>query len=305
MRKRLLIGTRGSKLALVQTEQILEMIRKLEPDMKYEIVPIRTKGDKLHDLGNTAVEGKSMFTKEIEEALLSSKVDVAIHSMKDLTTDLPEGLAIAGVPKRVDARDVLVARNGTPFKELQRGARIGTSSSRRRAQLLGARKDLEMVEMSGNVDTRLRKLEQGEYDAIILAAAGLLRLGLDGKVTEYLSMDLMLPAVGQGAIAIQARENDQETKNLVSPLDHEPTRRAILAERAFARKLGADCHNPIAAHAEVESGRLTLDGLVATPDGQQIVRSQITSESPNPEKVGEDLAELLLSKGAATILEVA
>lgn len=305
MRKRLLIGTRGSKLALVQTEQVLELMRKLEPDMKYEIVPIRTKGDKLHDLGNTAVEGKSMFTKEIMEALLSAEVDVAIHSMKDLTADLPEGLAIAAVPKRVDARDVLVARNGTLFKELQRGARIGTSSSRRRAQLLAVRKDLEMVEMRGNVDTRLRKLEQGEYDGIILAAAGLLRLGLDGKVTEYLSMDLMLPAVGQGAIAIQVRENDQETKNLVSRLDHEQTRRAIQAERAFARKLGADCHNPIAAHAEVESGRLTMDGLVATPDGQQIVRSQITSESPNPEKVGEELAELLLSEGAATILEVA
>ena len=305
MRKRLFIGTRGSKLALVQTEQVLEMMRKLEPDVKYEIVPIRTKGDKLHDLGNTAVEGKSMFTKEIEEALLSAKVDVAIHSMKDLTTDLPEGLVIAAVPRRVDARDVLVARSGIMFKELQSGARIGTSSSRRRAQILAARKDLEMVEMRGNVDTRLRKLESGEYDAIVLAAAGLLRLGLDGKVTEYLSMDLMLPAVGQGAIAIQARENDQETKNLVSPLDHEPTRSAIEAERAFARKLGADCHNPVAAHAEVESGRLTLDGLVATPDGQQIVRSQIMSDSLNAEQVGEELAELLLSKGAATILEVA
>lgn len=305
MRKRLLIGTRGSQLALVQTEQVVEMMREVEPDMKYEIVPIHTKGDKLHDLGSTAVEGKSLFTKEIEEALLRSEVDIAIHSMKDLTTDLPKGLVIAAVPKRVDARDVLVTRNGTRFKELQSGSRIGTSSSRRRAQLLAARRDLEIVDMRGNVDTRLRKLEQGDYDGIILAAAGLLRLGLDKKVTEYLSTDLMLPAVGQGSIAIQARENDQETRKLVSRLEDEPTRRAIQAERAFARKLGADCHNPVAAHAEVESGRLTIDGLVATPDGQRIVRSQITSVSVRAEQVGEELAELLLSKGAATILEVA
>lgn len=305
MKERLLIGTRGSQLALAQTNQIIEALKKVKRQYRYENVVIRTQGDRMHDLGSTAVEGKSLFTKEIEEALAEGRIDIAVHSMKDLTTELPAGLVIAAVPERANPRDVLISRNNTKFEKLPGGAQVGTSSSRRRAQLLAARGDLEIVEMHGNVDTRLHKLAKGEYDAIVLAAAGIIRLGLEKHATEFLSTDLMLPAVGQGALAVQCRDEDTETKDLLSNIDHKETRRAVAAERAFARRLGADCRTPIAAYAQAESGELAIDGMVASQNGRLTVRSRIVSKDPDPEKVGVELADALLNKGAAIILEAA
>lgn len=305
MKQRILIGTRGSSLALAQTNQILDSLRKVAPNLRYEVIPIKTKGDKMHDVGTAAVEGKNLFTKEIEESLIEGKVDMAVHSMKDLTTDLPAGLVIAAVPERINPHDVLVSRNRKKFEQLPARSRVGTSSARRKAQLLAARGDLEILDMHGNVDTRLRKLESGEYDAIVLAAAGLIRLGLEKHATEFLSTKVMLPAVGQGALAVQSRENDSEIRDLLSQIDYKPTRRAVEAERAFARKLGADCRTPIAAYARFEDGKLAMEGLVAAPDGKMLVRSRIISNNPDAEKVGEELAESLLKKGAGIVLEAA
>lgn len=305
MRTRVLVGTRGSPLALAQANQVIQLLRKSAPNVRYEVIPIRTKGDKMHDVGRTAVEGKSLFTKEIEDSLLNRRVDVAIHSMKDLTTDLQKGLTVAAVPERANALDVLVSRDRRKFSELPGSARMGTSSPRRRAQLLAARGDLKVVEMHGNVDTRLHKLASGEYDAIVLAAAGLIRLGLEKSVTEILPIDIMLPAVGQGAVAIQSRDDDEEIISLFSRIDHQPTRLAVEAERAFARRLGAGCRTPIAAYARFEPKGLAIDGLVAAPSGRMLVRSRIVSDKLNPERVGEELADALLSKGAAVILEAA
>jgi len=305
MKRRILVGTRGSSLALAQTSHVVESLRKLEPSVQYQVVPIKTRGDKMHDVGTTAVEGKSLFTKEIEDSLIKGQVDMAVHSMKDLTTDLPTGLVIAAVPERANPRDVLISRDKKKFEQLPGRARVGTSSARRKAQLLAARGDLEIVDMHGNVDTRLRKLEKGEYDAIVLAAAGLIRLGLGKHATEFLSTEVVLPAVGQGALAIQSRDGDSEMRDLLSHLDHKPTRRAIEAERAFARRLSANCRTPIAAYARLEDGKLAIDGMVASPTGKLLVRSRIISDNPDAGKVGEELAESLLEKGAEIVLEAA
>jgi hydroxymethylbilane synthase len=305
MRTPIRIGTRGSQLALAQTKQVVDALRRVQNGVQYEVVPIRTKGDKLQELAGSAIEGKSVFTTEIEEALVKSRVDIVVHSMKDLSTDMAAGILIGAVPERSNPRDVLISRGKVKFQQLQGGARVGTSSARRKAQLLAARGDLQVIEMHGNVDARLRKLERGECEAIVLAAAGLERLGLEKHVTEFLSTEIMLPAVGQGALAVQCREDDNEVRETLSHIDHAPTRRAVEAERAFARKLGADCRTPIAAYAKAESGNLTIEGMIASPSGRLLVRSRVASENPNAESVGEELADSLLKKGAASILEAA
>jgi len=302
MKQHLRIGTRGSSLALAQTKEIVDSLKKIAPHVRCEVVSIKTQGDKMHDTGTVRVEGKSLFTKEIEDSLIQGEVDLAVHSMKDLTTDIPQGLLIAAVPERVNPRDVLISRS-RKFQQLEGGARIGTSSVRRKAQLLAARSDLEIVEMHGNIDTRLRKLEKGDCDALVLAAAGLIRLGLDGRVTEFLSPNVMLPAVGQGALAVQSREDDAEIRTLLSKLDHGSTHSAIEAERGFARRLGANCQTPIAAYARLESGKLIIDGMVAAASGKLVLRGRLVSDSPTPEKAGEELAESLLKKGAEIVLE--
>lgn len=299
----MLVGTRGSPLALAQTNQVIDSLRKYTPTIRYEVVPIRTRGDETQDLGTIPSEGKSIYTKEIEEALIERQIDIAIHSMKDLTTDLPTGLVIGAVPERADPRDILISGNEEKFDRLQPRARIGTGSPRRKAQLLAARADLEILDIRGNVETRLRKLEKGDYDALVLAAAGLIRLGLERRITEYLATETMLPAVGQGALAIHRREDDHEMRQLLSNIDDGPTRRAVEAERAFARRLGADCRTPVAAYARAESGKLVIEGMVAAESGKVLVRSRIVSDTPDAEKVGEELAQDLLNKGAATVLE--
>jgi hydroxymethylbilane synthase len=302
MKNLIRIGTRGSRLAIVQTTEIIEDLKRVVPDVKYEIVQIRTKGDTMHELG-TVVDVKSLFTQEIEEALIEGKIDIAVHSMKDLTTDTSDGITIAAVPKRNNPHDVLVSREKRKLSQLQPGARIGTSSPRRRSQLLAARGDLQIVDMRGNVDTRLRKLTSGDADAIILAAAGLERLNLSHYATEIIRTSLMIPAVGQGALAVQSRENDQEIKELVIKIDHPFTRREIEAERAFAKKLGANCRTPIAAYARSDSSRLTVEGMVASPSGRMLVRGRITSDNANSGNIGEELAKSLLDKGAQAVLE--
>lgn len=303
MRRRILVGSRGSALALAQANEVIKTLRECAPGLSCQVVTIKTRGDKLHESGESTLEGKSVFTKEIEDSLLNGEIQIAIHSMKDLTTDLPSGLTIAAVPRRADHRDALISRNNRKFVELPGEARVGTSSPRRRTQLLAARNDLEVADLHGNVDTRLRKLDSGSYDAIVLAAAGLVRLGLEKRVTEFLSTKIMLPAIGQGALAIEARKNDSEALQLVSRLEDKSTHQAVEAERAFARKLGANCRTPIAAYAKVKDGKLAIEGMVSSADGRMILRSQLVSEKLDPAKVGEELAESLLRKGAQLVLE--
>ena len=304
MKNSVRVGTRGSQLALAQTNEVVEYFKRVIPNLRFDVIRIRTRGDNMHQL-DTKVERKSLFTQEIEEALAQDQIDIAIHSMKDLTTELSPRIMIAAVPKRASAYDVLVSRNKKKFSQLPPEAKIGTSSLRRKSQLLAARGDLKIVDMTGNVDTRLRKLANGDCDALVLAAAGLERLHLDRYVTEVLPSKVMLPAVGQGALAIQSRSGNQEIIDLISKIDHPPTRREVEAERAFAKKLGATCRTPIAAYARADSSRLTIEGIVASPNGRMLVRGRVISNDPNSSKIGEELAKSLLDKGAEAVLELA
>ena len=303
MRNEILVGSRGSGLALAQANEVVRALRELTHQYRYRVVSIKTTGDKLSESREGVFDGKGVFTKEIEERLLKGEIQVAVHSLKDLAADLPSGLTVAAVPRRADHRDALISRNKGNLDRLPGGATIGTSSPRRRTQLLATRSDLRILEMHGNVESRLRKLEGGNYDGIVVAAAGLVRLGLEKRITEMLSTKIMLPAIGQGAIAVEAREDDIETVKLASRLDDQSTRRAVEAERAFARKLGANCRTPVAAYARVDDSGLAIDGMVASPDGRKLLRSQLVSTNPRPESVGEELADSLLGKGAQFILE--
>jgi len=305
VRNPIIVGTRGSALALAQTKQVIRTLKELSPNVSFELDEIKTKGDNLRESAESVLDGKRLFTKEIEESLINKEIRIAVHSMKDLTTELPTGLKIAAVPQRADHRDALISRDKRKFEQLPGGARVGTSSPRRRTQLLAARNDLHIVDIHGNVDTRLRKLEAGECDAIIVAVAGLARLGMEKRVTELLSTRIMLPAVGQGALAVEAREDDEEMVELLSRISHEPTYRAVEAERAFAEKLGANCRTPIAAFATVHQTKLRIDGMVASSDGRMLLRTQLISDKSDPKMVGEGLAESLLSKGAQLVLEAA
>ena len=305
MIQKIIIGTRGSQLALWQTNWVKAQTEKHYPGIEVEIKVISTKGDRVLDvsLPKLGEQGKGLFTKELEDALFEHRVDLAVHSLKDLPTELPAGLHIGAICEREDARDALVARNRiTSFSELPDRALIGTSSLRRQAQLKSVRPDLVIEPVRGNVDTRLRKLDEGQYDAIVLAAAGLHRLGHANRITEHLSEDLMLPAVGQGALAIENREDDASTDEIIHPLDHEATRLACSAERAFLKGLGGGCLVPIAAHATIESGVMTLNGLVASPDGLEVVRAEQSGPAQNAALLGQQLADELLARGAGRIL---
>jgi len=303
VRGKIIVGSRGSPLALAQTNEVIHALRQLAPELSCQVVAIKTSGDKRVESTGASLEGKSVFTKEIEDSLLNGEIQLAVHSMKDLPTDLASGLTIGAIPQRADHRDALLSKGSRKLEQLPGGARVGTSSPRRRTQLLAARSDLQVIDVHGNVDTRLRKLESGAYDAIVLAAAGLKRLRLDRHVTELLSTKIMLPAIGQGALAVEVRSDDAETLQLISPLDDKATRSAVEAERAFARKLGANCRTPIAAYARVQDGRFTMDGMVSSNDGRKLLRTQLISSNPEPEKVGEELAESLLNKGALLVME--
>jgi hydroxymethylbilane synthase len=298
----IIIGSRGSQLALCQTQHIVNRLQDLHPQFRFVIKRIRTKGDEHSSQPSFGFEEKGEFVRELEEALLSGEINLAVHSFKDLPLDFPEGLEIAAVNQREDARDVLVSMKANSLSQLPRGASIGTGSLRRAAQIKAFRPDLDVVDIRGNLDTRLRKVSSGQFDGIILAAAGLIRMGWEEQITEYLSMDICLPAVAQGALAIEAREGDEEIKRLVSVLNHEPTRQATTAEQAFLRCLGGGCRTPIAAFGQINGGTLELEGMVSTPDGGKLLRAGVKGSAELPEEVGSQLGEKLVARGGREIL---
>ncbi|HEY0378036.1 MAG TPA: hydroxymethylbilane synthase [Pyrinomonadaceae bacterium] len=307
MKTHLTIGSRGSKLALWQAGWMKAQLNRLYPETEVSIEIIKTTGDVLKDASLTAIGGKGVFTKELEEALLDGRIDVAVHSLKDLPTVLPEGLKIAAITEREDARDALILRAGFEVERpsigsLPAGAAVGTSSPRRISQLKHLRPDLTVKELRGNVDTRLRKLDAGDYDAIILASAGLRRLGLAERISAPVETEEMLPAVGQGALGIETRAADEETVRMVAAVNDEGTCAACTAERALLRELGGGCQLPIAAHAVVKDRRLTLSGLVAAPSGKTVIRDSVEGASSSAEQLGIDLARRLLRSGAQTLL---
>jgi hydroxymethylbilane synthase len=292
-------------LALWQTNWVKARLETHHAHLQVEVKIISTKGDRVLDvsLPKLGEQGKGLFTKELEDAMFADDIDLAVHSLKDLPTELPAGLCLGAICEREDVRDALVARQGiSSFTELPEGARVGTSSLRREAQLRAARPDLHILPIRGNVDTRLRKLDAGEYDAIILAAAGLRRLDYGNRITEYLNAEVMLSAVGQGALGIESREDDKRVNDLLKALDHTPTRLACLAERAFLKGLGGGCLVPIAAYCKAEADRLHMDGLVARPDGSEIMRGTLHARLEEAEMLGQRLAEDFLQRGAKRLL---
>ena len=305
--REIIIGSRGSKLALWQSEWVKARLEALDPEVRVRIEIFKTQGDVRLDVPLSTIGGQGAFTKELEVALLDRRVDVAVHSLKDLPTVTPEGLAITATPEREDPRDALVLRAGVvtqnaSLKGLAEGAVVGTSSLRRIAQLKHLRPDVQIKDLRGNVDTRLRKLDSGEYDALILASAGLRRLGFGGRISAAVEQAEMLSAVGQGSLGIETRSDDEETNALVSRLDDPRTRAAVTAERALLRSLGGGCQVPIAAHAAVEGGRLGLEGLVAALDGSRVLRGSLEGDAGEAARVGEELAARLLERGAGELL---
>ncbi len=301
------IGSRGSKLALVQADHVKARLAILHPEIDIRIEIIKTTGDVKAD-PLSVIGGKGVFTKELEDALFDRRIDLAVHSLKDLPSIIPAGLALAAICEREDPRDALVLPHDSNLKcrsldDLPERTVFGTSSPRRLAQLQHVRPDLEIRDLRGNVDTRLRKLDERQYGAVILAAAGLNRLGLKERISMPITTSQMLPAVGQGAIGIETRDDDSAVRDLVGQIDHEGTRTACLAERALLRALGGGCQLPIAAHGIVAGKELKIDGLVASRDGKQIVRQQISGPIADAERLGNELAQRLLESGARELLE--
>jgi hydroxymethylbilane synthase len=297
------IGSRGSALALWQSNHVRDRLREAHADLEIEIEVIKTTGDKILDVPLARIGDKGLFTKELDIALLDNRIDLAVHSLKDVPTRVEPGLTIAAVGQREDPSDALIVAPGGPAKlrDLPAGARVGTSSLRRRAQLLALRPDLDVQDLRGNVDTRLAQVAAGKYDAIILARAGIKRLGFDDRATELLGGEHWLPAVGQGALGIICRENDARTREVLAVLHDEASYRATTAERAFLRELEGGCQVPIAALGIATDRSVTLRGLVASIDGTRMLRG--TSENDDPRQAGLDLARQLLQRGAAEILE--
>jgi len=303
MKASIKIGTRASKLALWQANWVKSALIEANPVQAVNLVTIKTKGDKILDVPLAKVGGKGLFVKEIEQALLDQRIDIAVHSMKDMPAEIPEGLCIGAIPRRGSAVDVLISRAGRRFAELRRGAVIGTSSLRRAAQLRHARPDIEIVPLRGNLDTRLKKLQTENLDAIVLAAAGVKRLELEHRVTEYLDPEVMLPAVGQGALCIEMRQPDPVIEPMVKALDDPISRAIVLGERAFLNRLGGSCQVPIAGHGEIINSTFQLTGLVADIDGSRIFKSVLSGAVDSSESIGISLAEKLISRGADKILE--
>ena len=301
--KKLRIATRESPLALWQAEHVRDQLQQLYPELAVELIGISTQGDRVLDRPLSEIGGKGLFLKELEQQLLDRSADIAVHSMKDVTIELPAGLKLAVILQRADPRDVLIANRYTTLSELPEGSRIGTSSLRRQSQLRAKRPDLEVMNLRGNVGTRLRKLDNQEYDAIILAAAGISRLLLDNRIGEYLSADFMLPAPGQGAIGIETRSDDPEIQQILQPMNDPETVFQLTAERAFSGRLYGGCQLPVAAYAEVSGNELYLRGLVGSVDGSEIIAGEIRGGKNDAEHIGLQLAETLLQKGADRILQ--
>lgn len=300
--QRLILGTRSSPLALAQTQEVQAKLQQHWPHLQVEIKRMQTQGDMELRL-NPAQLDKGAFTKTIEDALLKGEVDVAVHSLKDLPTTCPPGLRVGGVLPREDARDVLVSPNVSSLEQLLQGARVGTGSPRRRAQLLAVRADLNVLPIRGNVETRLQQLDDGKYDALILAAAGLIRLGLSSRISTYLACSRMVPAPGQGAIALEIRKGDEHVGRWIEAIDHLATHQAVRAERAFLNALGGGCQLPIAAYAKVQVEHINVMGLVAGPDGKRVLRDQLDGLAKEAEALGERLAERIDRQGAKELLQ--
>jgi len=297
------IGTRGSKLAVVQCEWVRDRIREHNPSVEVELLRIKTKGDKILDSPLSKIGGKGLFVKEIEEALFSGRIDLAVHSMKDVPAALPEGLVLTAYPERENPRDVLVSNSNLPLAGLPHRARLGTSSLRRAAQALHQRPDLEILPLRGNVDTRLKKLRSGAFDAVILAAAGMTRLGLEAEISQILPTAEILPAIGQGALGLEVREDNGAVVDLLPPMNHPPTEWAVRAERAFLAKLEGGCQVPIAGFARLHGKELILEGMVAELDGSRLLRDEIRGTTEQAVEIGVSLAERLIAAGAGEILE--
>ncbi len=298
----LVLGTRGSKLALRQSEWFQSRIHDVAPEVRVVLRKIQTSGDKIVDVPLAKIGGKGLFVKEIEEALLAGEIDFAVHSMKDVPAQLPEGLEILCVPPREDPRDALISRGGHSFKDLPQGARIGTASLRRQAQLLNARPDFRIEMLRGNLDTRLRKLKEGRFDAIVLAAAGLRRLAWAQEITEYLDPVVSLPAIGQGALGVEGRSNDHFMRSILDRLNDQATQTTVTAERAFLHRLEGGCQVPIAALATLSGEELLLEGLLASVDGKTVIRDRVQGRSQEAHELGVQLAERLLARGGNKIL---
>jgi len=302
MPQRIRIATRKSALAVWQAEHVAARLRAACPDIEVELVKMVTRGDKLLDAPLAKVGGKGLFVKELEEGLLAETADLAVHSMKDVPAELPEGLHLAAILQREDPRDAFVSLRYPSFDALPPQAKVGTSSLRRQCQIKARLPDCDMLNLRGNVDTRLSKLETDQYDAIILAAAGLKRLGLNHRITEILSTDVSLPAVGQGAIGIECRRDDIWLNECLRVLHHEETAVCVMAERALNERLNGGCQVPIAGYAELSGEHLRLRGLVGTPDGQTLIQGEIVGSHDDPRALGTALAEDLLARGADRIL---
>lgn len=301
-RDRLTIGTRGSQLALWQSEYIKSRIEKLS-GVSVELKVIKTTGDKILDVPLAKVGGKGLFTKELEVELLAGTVDLCVHSMKDVPTELPEGCVIAATPERVDPRDVLVSGpGGFDLQTLPEGARLGTSSLRRRSQVMALRPDLQIVDVRGNLDTRMRKAEEGEVDAVILASAGITRMGWSDRITHYISPEQMISAVGQGAIGVEIREDDLFMQQICEGLCHAETFACITAERVVMRTLEGGCQVPIGAYARIENGELVMDAFVGSLDGTRIVRDRVSGSPDDPVALGHTMVSRLRKRGVDEIL---
>lgn len=301
-RKTLRIATRQSRLALWQAEHVAARLRAAHPDLEVVLVPMTTQGDRVLDRALAEVGGKGLFIKELERALEEGRADIAVHSMKDVPSELPPGMQLAAMLPRADPRDAFVSNRYASFAELPQGARLGTSSPRRQAQLKHVRPDLDIATLRGNVETRLRKLDEGEYDAIILATAGLVRLELAARITQHLDTSFSVPAPGQAVIGIECREDDADSAAYAQTLNDDAAATCCSAERAFARHLQGDCFSPIAAFAQLRDGALELEGVVASLDGQQLYRDRIVGAPTNATALGIELAERLLRAGASALL---
>ena len=297
------IGTRGSQLALYQANWVKEKLIQAHPTLKVTLIKIKTTGDRIQDAPLAKIGGKGLFVKEIEEALITRRIDLAVHSIKDVPTELPEGLHLSAITKREDPRDVFISGDGTLLKDLPQGAKVGTSSLRRQAQLLHFRGDFEMVPLRGNLDTRLKKLRAMNLHGIVLALAGVRRLGLESRITEIIPTEISIPAIGQGALGIEARVGDEEIEEHIRFLNDPASSIAIIGERAFLRRLEGGCQVPIAAFGRTVGSAIQMDGLVGTIDGKRLIRGHVEGTLEEAEPLGIKLAEVLLTKGAGKILD--
>jgi len=297
------IATRQSRLALWQAEHVAALLRAAHPDLEVTLVPMTTQGDRILDRALSDVGGKGLFIKELELAMAENRADIAVHSMKDVPSELPEGMCLGAMLPRTDPRDAFVSNRFGSFDALPQGARVGTSSLRRQSQLLAARSDLEIVTLRGNVDTRLRKLDEGQYDAIILAAAGLLRLDLEERITHYIDLERSVPAVGQGIIGIECRSADAHSIERIAKLNDAQAWKCCEAERSFAERLQGSCQSPIGGFADICDGQLQLRGVIASPDGRELYRGNNAGPPQDAKNLGRALAERLLAAGAAALLE--